>query len=117
MPKLNNARMNTLGGYKALYDIEVVDEKQKLWRGKPMVEEKMKRPGMPAPPEHVWIFFSRDYEIQTGDQKINDWDLLYHEYMIDDETLMGVSFLLVPKEKLLFGFEPESTIIARPRIH
>ena len=117
MSELNNARMNTLGGYKALYDIEVVDEKQKLWRGTPMPEEHMKRPGMPKPPEAVFIFFSRDYEIQTGDQKINDWDLLYHEYEITDESLFGVKILLVPKEKLLFGFEPESTIIARPRIH
>ena len=113
MTEPNESRLTTFGSYKAFYDIECVDEKQKLWRGKPFIEDGLKRPGMPAAPIAVWIYFSRDYD--TRENK-NDWDLLYHEYRVDDIELFGVALLIVPKEKLLFGYEPESKIIARPRI-
>ena len=107
----NNACIFTLGAYKAVYAIEEVDAEQKIWKGRPLplpINIGQGKPSMMHPPEHGWLFFSRMYH------KENDWDRYYPEIEIKDTSIAGVPFLLVPKEKQLFGYEPP-TMIALPR--
>ncbi|GAG25490.1 unnamed protein product, partial [marine sediment metagenome] len=52
------------------------------------------------------VFFSRHYD------KDNDYDriLKEHDFPADDNVL-GVAFTLIPKQKLLFAFDPPSKLI------
>lgn len=108
-PGLNNARINSFGGYKALYKIEPIDEEQKIWKGKPVVEPQMAR-SLPSAQlmqaMRGWMIFSRRYDDRS------DWDRMYPELSFDDK-LIGLPFLLVPKEKLLFAYD-EPTAIELP---
>lgn len=102
MTELNNAIIAPMGRV-AIYDYEVVDADQKIWKGMPVTF-----PGSPVP-EGVAVYFSRRYN------KDNDMDRMLEEYEIKNETLMGAKFLLVPKEKLLFAYTPTTSII-RPNL-
>ena len=109
--ELNNACIFTLGSYKAVYDVECVDEEQKIWKGKPLplpVKRAKGPPSLVDAPANSWLFFSRMYH------DTNDWDMYYPEIEIKDPKIAGVPFLLIPKEKHLFGYEPPTTI-ALPR--
>lgn len=111
MTKPNNACVFVTSKYRAVYDIEEVDAKQKIWKGKPLplpIDEGKGRPAMLMAPARSWTFFSRMYH------KENDWDRFYPEIEFEDEEIAGVPFLLVPIEKVLFGYEPP-TVIALPR--
>lgn len=110
---MNNARMATFGSYRAVFDVQCVDDGQKIWKGRPVIEERMKKIGIPIPEDPGWIFFSREYD--TRENK-NDWDLLYHEFIFPDEKILGVPFMLVPKEKLLFGYNEPTKSILLPQI-
>jgi len=109
--KPNNACIFTLGTYKAVYAIECVDKEQKIWKGKPLplpIKRGKGPPSLVSASDNSWLFFSRMYH------KTNDWDMYYPEIEIGDEEIAGVPFLLVRKEKKLFGYEPATTI-ALPR--
>ncbi len=102
MTELNNATIQGIN-YIAIYDYKIVDAEQKIWRGK-LVHA-------PAPvSDEASVFFSRKY-----DREKSDIDRMLDEYEIKDTTLIGAKFLLVPREKLLFGYTPES-IIVKPHI-
>lgn len=108
-PKLNDARYTSLGSYRALYDIRAVDEEKKIWKGRPIIDFSMqKMPGVQKASETAWVFFSREYDDR------NDWDRLYHEIEIDDEEILGQPFILVPKEKILFAYDPPPVGIILP---
>jgi len=49
MSELNNARIQTLGAYIAIYDIECVDTKQQIYRGKRVVEPEQR--------DQVWPWY------------------------------------------------------------
>ena len=97
MTELNNAQIQCIGRV-AIYDCEIVDAEQKIWKGNPVVNGG-------CPVEDATIFFSRRYD------KNSDMDKMLEEYEIKNESLIGAKFLLVPREKLLFGYTPESSII------
>jgi len=109
---MNNARIKCFGGYIPIRDIEAIDTKQKIWKGKRIVEI-----GTPTDVLEE-LFFSRDY---SSDSEI---DKLLCEKHIKDNSILGCEFWLIPKEKLLFGYDPPSTILkpdirpssSRPRI-
>jgi len=101
----DNNRIHCFGRYVPLYDVECVDEKQQIWRGKRIVEINTPENAM------LTIYFSRFY-----DRKNNDMDRVCQEYEIHDDKLMGEKFVLVPKEKILFGIDEGSAIIKRPPI-
>jgi len=107
--KLNDARVYSFGNYKPLYDLKCV--KGDVWRGRPVIEPQMtKLPGFNQKAfEATWIFFVRRYDDK------NDWDRLYHEIELGPEWI-GQPFILVPKDKLLFAYEPapEGGIILPP---
>ena len=86
-----------LGGYVPIKEIEVVDEGQKIYKGK-IVDH----PNQQLQTKDV--FFSRDYK-----PEVNELDQIFVEKHFDS-SLIGVPFTLVPKEKLLFGFFPKSVI-------
>jgi len=103
-PELSNARVYSFGAYRLLYDIQCVDEAKQVWRGRPVFEPQMtKLPGFNQKAfDASWIFFSRRYDSK------NDWDRLYCEIEMGAEWI-GQPFVLVPKEKLLFAYEPAPT--------
>jgi len=116
--ELSQARFSSLGSYKALYDYERVDAvyegaPMEVWRGRVMIEPQMDNvPGMKKKVDTGWIFFTREYDDR------NDWDRLYHEIEFNEE-LFGIPFILVPKEKLLFAYDPppkEGIILPSPSI-
>lgn len=102
MSKLNNARIACFGKV-AVYDYELVDEKQQIWKGKVVIDDNSAFQGKTE------MFFSRRYD------PASDMDKMLEEYEITDEELMGVKFLMVPKEKLLFIFSPSTSIVLPPR--
>ncbi len=99
-PPLNAARLFSFGAYRPLYDIKPVDEEKKLWKGRPVIEPSMKKMPGAQQIESSWVYFTRDYDDR------NDWDRLYHEHEFEDENIIGQKFILIPKEKLLFAYEP-----------
>ena len=96
--RFNNARLQTMGAYVPLYDIELVDDKQQIYRGKPYVQPEQR--------EEVWpfIYYSGAYF-----PEINDFDKIYTPIELDQE-LTGVKVTLIPKEKLLFKYMPHTLI-------
>lgn len=100
----NNARLRCFGNYMPVRDIEIVDAKQKIWKGIRVIEV--------GTPEGVmeWVFFSRNYR-----PDVNDYDNIAPELHITDNDIMGFEFWLVQKEKILFGYDPHSPI-AKPSI-
>jgi len=101
-PLLNASRIFSFGTYKPLYDIQCIDEERKIWKGRPIVEplDKKVPAAMVEKMRQSWIFFHRNYDDR------NDWDRFYREHEIVDESIAGQKVLLVPKEKLLFAYEP-----------
>lgn len=107
-PILNNAVLQTFATYRAVYDVSCVDEKQKIWKGRPVVGASMSvMPGGGDAVEHGWIYFSRIYS------DTNDWDKVYPEFEFNGD-LIGSPFLLIPKEKILFGYNPPTEGILLP---
>lgn len=105
-PTLNNATLQSFGSYVAVYDIQTVDEKQKLFKGRPV---PFRSTSSPLPSQNniaEWFFFTGEYDDR------NDWDRLYHEYSFD-ESLIGQPFKMIPKEKLLFKYDAP-TFLAMP---
>ena len=100
MQPKNNARIHTVTTYFPVADIFCVDKKQKVWKGERVIE--------PGTPEDVYtvIYFSRKY-----DPDVNDWDKMNPEYHITEKDIIGFEFWLIPKEKMLFGYDPPGRII------
>jgi len=101
MSKLNNAQIKCIGCI-AIYDYEEVDAEQNIWKGTPVFQAE-------ADIEERTIFFSRKY-----DRVNSDVDRMLDEYVVKDESVIGVPFILIPKEKMLFLYQPPSTIIRVP---
>jgi hypothetical protein len=104
-PKLerNNAQIIPMGGSLPVSDYECYNEELKIWRGNLII---------PGTDGNKVIFFSRKYQ-----PEINDLDQIFVEIEITDPELLGVPFILVPKEKLMFGYERATTAgIIRPKL-
>jgi len=98
----NNARIKCTNLYFAVTNLECIDEKSSIWKGERIIE-----PGTPSD-VLLDVFFSRTYD------KDNAVDLMLHEHEITDTSIIGFKFWLIPKEKLLFGYDGPSTIIKAP---
>ena len=104
----NQAQIVPMGsGGAPIYDYEVYNEELQIWKGKLVIP-----PGSGAPEV---IYFSRKYQ-----PDINELDAIFVEIEITDTELLGVPFIMVPKEKMLFGYfrSPGEGIVipAKPRI-
>jgi hypothetical protein len=108
--KLNNAQITSGKNYRVLHSIEQVEGM--IWKGKAvpvaMDPAHPMRQKMQVACERDWVFFHRDYDMEK-----NDWDRLYHEHKIDDESIFGLPVILIPIEKLLFTYEPPTQGILR----
>jgi hypothetical protein len=101
-PKLNNARVKTFGAYVVIHSFEPVLETPyvNIWKGIQLVQPEQRETVYPE------VYFSRLYS-----PDINDLDKIFPEIVWDDCELIGVPCLFVQKEKLLFGYQPSSTIL------
>jgi len=97
--RFNNARLQTMGAYYPLYDIECVDTKQEIYRGKPYVQPEEREESWP------FIYYSGKYH-----PEINDFDKIYIPIELG-EDLTGVKITLIPKEKLIFKYMPHTSIL------
>ncbi len=103
VPK-DDAVIKCLSQYIPVVDPELVDAKQKLWKA-----ERVLEPGTPDNAADI-VYFSRR---SVPD---NDFDKLWPEIEIKNERIIGKPFFLVPKDKLLFTYDPPSMIIKRAPI-
>ena len=111
-PELNNARIYILANYRLIYDYHPVDEARGVWKGRIVIDAtQSKMPGAKQA-ESSWVFFSRHYDDNF------EWDQAYPEIEMCNKDIIGQQFLLVPKEKLLFAYDPptEGIILPHPAI-
>lgn len=101
-----NFLLIVFGGYTPITDVEVYDEKQKIYKGT-IVENPSQENKMPF----KTIYFSRSYL-----PDYNELDKVYTEIHITNTELIGKEFFLVPKEKLLFGYETWDKNIIIPKM-
>jgi hypothetical protein len=87
----NNAQIVPMGSNIPIIEYEVYNSELQIWKGKLAIP-----PGSGAPDI---IYFSRKYQ-----PDINELDQIFVEIEIEDTDLLGVPFILVPKEKFLFGY-------------
>ncbi len=106
-PPISDARLKCFSDYTPLKDIEVVDTKQGIWKGSRVIE-----PGT-SPDVMTIIYFRRS---KTLDQnQLSEIEAMWPEIHIKDTSIMGYEFYLIPKVKMLFGYDPpSSTIIKAP---
>ena len=90
-PKRNAAQIVPMGGLVPIMDYELYNEELQIWKGKLCIP-----PGSGAPET---IYFSRKYQ-----PEINELDQIFVEIEIEDTDILGVPFIMVPKEKFLFGY-------------
>lgn len=98
----NNATIFPMGGSIPICEYELYNEEHQIWKGKLVIP-----PGKAGAPDVV--FFSRKYQ-----PEINDLDKLFVEMEMENTDLLGIPFILVPKEKLLFGYYGGSGTVILP---
>lgn len=101
MPEPNNAQISVDRNYFAVIDIEPYSIDQKIFRGK-ILPHQLKY--LKNKNERDYVYFSRDYNPDT-----NDIDKVFTEKKFDD-SLAGIPFTLVPANKVLTFYTPESLI-------
>ncbi len=106
-PPIDDARLKCFGDYTPLKDIEVVDTKQGIWKGTRIVE-----PGT-SPDVMLIIYFRRRRKAQGPVVEPSDIETMWPELHIKDASIMGYEFWLIPKVKMLFGYDPASSIIVK----
>ena len=99
-PLLNAARIHQFGTYRLFFDVRVVDEAQGIWEGRPVPEANLSKLPGAQEMEKSWVLFTRVYDDK------NEWDKVYPEYEIKDAEMFGQKLLIVPKEKILFSYNP-----------
>jgi len=103
--QLNNARIKCFGSGVPVYNWTCVDNDRSIWKGTRIIE-----PGTPSDAFET-VYFSRLYDLDNS-----DLDRMIHEYEFIDTDILGVPFLVVPKEKLIFGYDAPSSLIAKPPV-
>ncbi len=106
-PPINNARLKCFSDYTPIRDIEVVDTKQRIWKGNRVVEL------MTSPDAMMIIYFRRAEKMTETSGGCSEIEMMWPELHIKDESIMGYEFYLIPKVKMLFGYDPPSSIIVK----
>jgi len=105
-PPLSDARLKCFSDYTPVRDVEVVDTEQKIFKGNRVIE-----PGTASNVMTV-IYFRR---VGKKDDR-TEIEQMWPEIHIHDCTIMGYEFYLIPKVKMLFGYDPPSKVILKPPI-
>ena len=95
MQPTNNARIKCISVYFAVHDYALIDKGQGIWRGNRVIEV-----GTPAD-AFTSIYFTRESRP----------DDVLQEYEFESTKLIGFPFLLVPKDRMLFGYDEPSNIL------
>ena len=108
-PTVSDARLKCFSDYTPIRDIEIVDTKQGIWKGKRVVE-----PGT-NPDVMTVIYFRRTKGVGpiTKPTEPTELELMWPELHIKDCSIMGYEFYLIPKIKMIFGYDPASSIIVK----
>lgn len=107
-PSIDDARLKCFSDYTPIRDIEIVDTKQGIWKGKRVIE-----PGT-DPSVMTVIYFRRAKKMTPTDgESLTELELMWPELHVKDASIMGYEFYLIPKIKMLFGYDPPSSIIAK----
>ena len=101
-PVRNNATLVPMGGLVPIESYEVWNEELQIWKGKLVIP-----PGSGAPDI---VYFSRKYQ-----PEINELDQIFVEIEILSTELIGVPFIMVPKEKFMFGYFKGSDKLILPK--
>lgn len=104
-PPMSDARMMCFSDYTPIRDIEIVNTKHQVWKGKRVIE-----PG--TDPNAMTILYFRRLKA-VDPNKLTELELLWPEIHIHDATIMGYEFWLIPKIKMLFGYDPPSSSILK----
>lgn len=109
-PPISDARMKCFSDYTPVKDIEIVNTKHQVWKGKRVIEE-----GTPEGIMTVIYFRRRDKgdPQRSNVPKLTELETLWPEIHIHDATIMGYEFWLIPKIKMLFGYDPPSSTILK----
>ena len=99
MNKRNNAQIGIIKRVYAVTDYKLYDEKQHIWRGTVMPGSKQED----ILGRGTEIFFSREYKDIEWDHHLREWEF--------DNKLFGIFIILVPTEKVLFAYQPNTNII------
>lgn len=104
-PSMSDARLKCFSDYTPVRDIEVIDTKQHIWKGERVIEPWTDPNAMRT------LYFRRP---KTADpDRLTELELLWPELHILDATIMGYEFWLIPKIKMLFGYDPPSSNIIK----
>ncbi len=93
--KRNNARMTIINRHVPVTNIEPYDIKQGVYFGDVVADTS----------EHANMDYSVVYFSDHYDPEKNDYDRVLTTFAFKDD-LLGVSFRLIPLQKILFGFDP-----------
>ena len=99
MEPTNNARIKCMNLYFPVCNYSCVDVKQNIWKGERVIE-----PGTPSD-QFTIIYFTRNTDEE------NKLETLVPEYTFKNTKLIGFDFLLVSKERMLFGYDEPSPIL------
>ena len=108
MEPSNDARLRASSLYAPICNytkVKTKDKKRNIWKGCRVIE-----PGSPKD-QVLIIYFSREYHP-------NDYlnDKILTEIEFNGEEIIGFPFMLIPKEKILFSYDPPSALIVKPAI-
>lgn len=108
-PPLSDARLKCFSDYTPVKDVEVVDAKQRVFKGERVIET--------GTPEGVMtiIYFRRSdkKDKRREDSALSEIDVMWPEIHIHDTNILGFEFYLIPKVKMLFGYDPASSTILK----
>jgi len=98
---MNNARIKCENRLVAVTNLEMYDEEQQIWKAEILkLTEQKETLG-------THLFISRLYDPEN-----NEMDTVLKEYHFkSDSDVLDEEFWLIPAEKILFIFEPHSTIL------
>ncbi len=109
-PPMSDARLKCFSDYTPVRDVEVVDAKQRIFKGKRVIEE--------GTPDNVMtvIYFRRSDKRdpqRTSTHPMTEIETMWPELHFHDHTILGYEFYLIPKVKMLFGYDPPSSTILK----
>jgi len=100
----NNARIKCTA-WVPVKNVKVVDTVQQLYEGERVIELGT------MPDDLTTIYF---YRLKKGDEG-GELDRLYPEFHFKSSKILGFEFYLIPKQRMLFLYDPpSSTIIKAP---
>lgn len=100
----NNARIKCTA-WVPVKNVEVVDVKQRIFVGERVIELAT------MPNDLTTIYFYR----VGNDDELGELDRLYPEFHFKSSKILGFEFWLVPKQRMLFLYDPPtSNIIKAP---